>query len=112
VLQAQNFFRGRFEPSQQVLFLSPPLNTQSAAQNPRHLLECVAAFGLVGLALVLGGREDGVGPWLGQLTFLAFAAYRSCLSAAGICRVCQYSCRPRRLALIAPDFGELELQFA
>jgi HlyD family secretion protein len=25
---------------------------------------------------VLSGREDGVGPWLGQLTFLAFAAYR------------------------------------
>jgi HlyD family secretion protein len=32
--------------------------------------------GLVGLALVLGGREQGAGPWLGQLTFVAFAAYR------------------------------------
>jgi ABC-type bacteriocin/lantibiotic exporter with double-glycine peptidase domain len=36
----------------------------------------VAAAGLVGLALLLGGGENGVGPWLGQLTFLAFAAYR------------------------------------
>jgi len=39
-------------------------------------MECVAAVGLVLLALVLGGRENGVGSWLGQLTFLAFAAYR------------------------------------
>jgi ABC-type multidrug transport system fused ATPase/permease subunit len=36
----------------------------------------VAAAGLVSIAIVLDGREDGVGGWLGQLTFLAFAAYR------------------------------------
>jgi len=32
--------------------------------------------GLVAVALLAGSREDGIGPWLGQLTFLGFAAYR------------------------------------
>jgi HlyD family secretion protein len=75
VLQAQNFFRGRFERASKSFSLAAA-HSQVVAQNPRHLMECVAAVGLVGLALVLGGREDGIGPWLGQLTFLAFAAYR------------------------------------
>jgi ATP-binding cassette, subfamily B, bacterial PglK len=75
VLQAQNFFRGRFERASKSFSLATA-HAQIVAQNPRHLMECVAAVGLVGLALVLGGSEDGVGPWLGQLTFLAFAAYR------------------------------------
>jgi ABC-type bacteriocin/lantibiotic exporter with double-glycine peptidase domain len=75
VLQAQNFFRGRFERASKSYSLAAA-HSQVVAQNPRHLMECVAAVGLVGLALVLSGREDGVGPWLGQLTFIAFAAYR------------------------------------
>lgn len=75
VLQAQNFFRGRFERASKS-FSRAAAHSQVVAQNPRYLMECVAALGLVGLALVLGGREDGFGPWLGQLTFLAFAAYR------------------------------------
>ena len=75
VLQAQNFFRGRFERASKAYSLAAA-HSQIVAQNPRHLMECVAAVGLVGLALVLSGREDGVGPWLGQLTFIAFAAYR------------------------------------
>jgi ATP-binding cassette, subfamily B, bacterial PglK len=75
LLQAQNFFRGRFERASKSSSLAAA-HSQAVAQNFRYLMECVAAVGLVGLALVLGGREDGVGPWLGQLTFLAFAAYR------------------------------------
>jgi len=75
VLQVQNFFRGRFERASKSFSLASA-HSQIVAQNPRHLMECVAAAGLVGLALVLSGRGDGVGPWLGQLTFLAFAAYR------------------------------------
>jgi ATP-binding cassette, subfamily B, bacterial PglK len=74
VLQAQNFFRGRFERASKSFSLAAA-HSQVIAQDPGHLMECVAAVGLVGLALVLDGREDG-GPWLGQLTFLAFAAYR------------------------------------
>jgi HlyD family secretion protein len=75
VLQAQNFFRSRFERASKA-FSHAAAHSQVVAQNPRHLMECVAAVGLVGLALVLSGREDGVGSSLGQLTFLAFAAYR------------------------------------
>jgi ABC-type bacteriocin/lantibiotic exporter with double-glycine peptidase domain len=75
VLQVQNFFRGRFERASKSFSLASA-HSQIVAQNPRHLMECVAAAGLVGLALVLGGGANGVGPWLGQLTFLAFAAYR------------------------------------
>jgi ABC-type bacteriocin/lantibiotic exporter with double-glycine peptidase domain len=75
VLQAQNFFRGRFEQASRSFSLAAA-QSRVVAENPRYLMECIAAVGLVGLALVLGGREGGVGPWLGQLTFLAFAAYR------------------------------------
>jgi ABC-type bacteriocin/lantibiotic exporter with double-glycine peptidase domain len=36
----------------------------------------VAVASLVAAALLAGGRENGEGLWLGQLTFLGFAAYR------------------------------------
>jgi ABC-type bacteriocin/lantibiotic exporter with double-glycine peptidase domain len=67
-------------------------------------MECVAAVGLVGLALVLGGREDGVGPWLGQLTFLTFAVYRL-LPILQQVFAASVNIRADRvgLALIAPD---------
>ncbi|MGH8140841.1 MAG: ABC transporter ATP-binding protein [Steroidobacteraceae bacterium] len=75
ILQVQSFFRGRFERASRAASLAA-VHSSAVAQSPRHLMECVAVTGLVGIALVLGGREDGIGPWLGQLTFLAFAAYR------------------------------------
>jgi ATP-binding cassette, subfamily B, bacterial PglK len=102
VLQAQNFFRGRFERASKSFSLAAA-HSQVIAQNPRHLMECVAAVGLVGLALVLGGREDG-GPWLGQLTFLAFAAYRL-LPTLQLVFAASVNIRADRaaLALIAPD---------
>jgi ATP-binding cassette, subfamily B, bacterial PglK len=103
VLQAQNFFRARFERANKSFSLAAA-HSQVVAQNPRHLMECVAAVGLVGLALVLGGREDGVGPWLGQLTFLAFAAYRL-LPILQQIFAASVNIRADRagLALIAPD---------
>jgi ATP-binding cassette, subfamily B, bacterial PglK len=75
VLQVQSFFRARFERASRA-FLLAAAHSQILGQGPRHIMESVAAAGLVGLALVLGGREGGIGPWLGPLTFLAFAAYR------------------------------------
>lgn len=75
VLQVQNFFLGRFERASKSHSLAAA-HSQVVAQNPRHLMECVAAVGLVLLALMLGARANGIGQWLGQLTFLAFAAYR------------------------------------
>jgi ABC-type bacteriocin/lantibiotic exporter with double-glycine peptidase domain len=103
VLQAQNFFRDRFERASKS-FARAAAHTQVVAQNPRHLMECIAAVGLVGLALVLGGRENGVGPWLGQLTFLTFAAYRL-LPTLQLVFAASVNIRADRagLALIAPD---------
>jgi len=103
VLQAQNFFRGRFERASKSYSLAAA-HSQVVAQNPRHLMECVAAVGLVGLALVLGGREDGIGPWLGELTFIAFAAYRL-LPILQQVFAASVNIRADRaaLALIAPD---------
>ena len=51
-------------------------NTISVAQSPRQLIECVTCAGLVVAALVLSARDSGARPWLGQLTFMGFAAYR------------------------------------
>jgi HlyD family secretion protein len=103
VLQAQNFFRGRFERASES-FSRAAAHSQVLAQNPRYLMECVAAVGLVGLALVLGGREDGIGPWLGQLTFMAFAAYRLLPTLQQVFAASVHIRADRAaLALIAPD---------
>ena len=75
VLGVGRFFRARFERASRD-YLRAAAHTQLVGQSPRHLMECVAAAGLVTLALVLAGRAGGLGPWLGPLTFLAFAAYR------------------------------------
>jgi ABC-type bacteriocin/lantibiotic exporter with double-glycine peptidase domain len=106
VLQAQNFFRGRFERASKAFSLAAA-HSQVVAQNPRHLMECVAAVGLVGLALVLGGRADGVGAWLGQLTFIAFAAYRL-LPLLQQVFAASVNIRANRaaLAVIAPDLRQ------
>ena len=45
-------------------------------QTPKHIMECLAVSALVGIALLLNGGEMGAGAWLGELTFVAFAAYR------------------------------------
>ncbi len=47
-----------------------------AGQLPKHAMECVAVSALVGAALVLGSGAVDTGIWLGELTFIAFAAYR------------------------------------
>jgi ATP-binding cassette, subfamily B, bacterial PglK len=103
VLQVRNFFRGRFERASKSFSLASA-HSQIVAQNPRHLMECVAAAGLVGLALVLGGTENGVGPRLGQLTFLAFAAYRLLPTLQQIfAAVVRIRSERAGLELIAPD---------
>jgi ABC-type bacteriocin/lantibiotic exporter with double-glycine peptidase domain len=103
VLQAQNFFRGRFERASQSFSLAAAFS-QVVSENPRYFMECVAAVGLVGLALVLSGREEGVGPWLGQLTFIAFAAYRILPALQLLFAACvNISAGRAGLALIAPD---------
>ncbi len=48
-------------------------NTHAIGLRPKYVLECLAAFALVTVALVL---HVGGAPWLPQLTFLALSAYR------------------------------------
>jgi ATP-binding cassette, subfamily B, bacterial PglK len=75
ILQVGGFFRDRFKRASHGFLLAVAYG-QIVGQSPRHIMESVAAAGLVGVALLLGARDGGLGPWLGTLTFLAFAAYR------------------------------------
>jgi HlyD family secretion protein len=49
-------------------------HTHAIGLRPKYVLECLAAFALVTVALVLHVQRGA--PWLPQLTFLALAAYR------------------------------------
>jgi ABC-type multidrug transport system fused ATPase/permease subunit len=75
ILRIQNFFRGGFERSSRSVARAAA-HTRLIAQSPRYIMECVAVVGLVAVALLAGSGDDGIGPKLGQLTFLGFAAYR------------------------------------
>ena len=67
-------FRDKFARASRA-FARAATHTQIISQSPKQIMECAAVVGLV-LVTLLAGRRDGVGPWLGQLTFLGFAAYR------------------------------------
>lgn len=73
--RSQPAFRSSFEHSSRA-FARAAAHTQLIGQTPRYVMECVAVVGLVAVALLAGGRDGGIGLWLGQLTFLGFAAYR------------------------------------
>jgi ATP-binding cassette, subfamily B, bacterial PglK len=75
ILRIQDFFRAAFQRSS-LTYARSAANTYLIAQSPRYVMECVAIVGLVAVALIGSSRENGIGPWLGQLTFLGFAAYR------------------------------------
>ena len=71
----QPFFCADFERSSGA-FARAAAHTQLIGQSPRYVMECVAAVGLVTVTLLIDRRDGGIGLWLGQLTFLGFAAYR------------------------------------
>ena len=48
----------------------------AVGQIPKHVIECTAVSVLVGVALVTSTHGERMGSWLGELTFVAFAAYR------------------------------------
>jgi ABC-type bacteriocin/lantibiotic exporter with double-glycine peptidase domain len=73
--RSQPAFRTSFEHSSRA-FARAAAHTQLIGQTPRYVMECVAVVGLVAIALLAAGRDGGIGLWLGQLTFLGFAAYR------------------------------------
>lgn len=81
--------------------------THRIGQIPKHVMECVAVAALVGAALVPSTHAGGTGAWLGQLTFIAFAAYRllPMLQAIFLCTV-RIRADGAGLTLIAPDLRQ------
>jgi len=75
ILRIQNFFRTSFERSSDA-YARAAANTVLIRQTPKHVMECVAVAGLVAVALLGGNGAGAIGSWLGQLTFMGFAAYR------------------------------------
>jgi ABC-type bacteriocin/lantibiotic exporter with double-glycine peptidase domain len=75
VLRIQGFFRDQFKTTSTALARAAA-NGRIIYQSPKYFMECVTVGALVLIALVAGGREHGLGPRLGQLTFVGFAAYR------------------------------------
>lgn len=75
LLQAFGFFRRRFATQCRVLSRSS-LSTFAIAQSPRYVLESVTVICLVGVTLYLGWGPERGGPWIAQVSFVGFAAYR------------------------------------
>jgi ABC-type bacteriocin/lantibiotic exporter with double-glycine peptidase domain len=75
LLGKHEVFTRRFEQaSREMAALTAYIS--SITQSPRYLIECIAAAGLVGAALVMSRGAGGIGPSLATLTFLGFAVYR------------------------------------
>jgi ATP-binding cassette, subfamily B, bacterial PglK len=103
ILRIQDYFHRSFEQTARAMGRLQA-NTLLVAQSPRNIMECVAVLGLVVIALMATGQQDTLGPALGQLTFLGFAAYRllPTLQQAFAC-VVRIRAERGRFASIAPD---------
>jgi ATP-binding cassette, subfamily B, bacterial PglK len=75
VLRIQEFFRSSFERSSEA-YARAAARTVLIRQSPKHVMECVAVAGLVIVAFLGSNDAGAIGPRLGQLTFMGFAAYR------------------------------------
>jgi ABC-type multidrug transport system fused ATPase/permease subunit len=73
--QARDFFVQRFAEQSRSISRAAA-NTLAISQSPKYVLECITVACLVGVALYLHGRADAGGPWMAQLSFVVFAAYR------------------------------------
>jgi ATP-binding cassette, subfamily B, bacterial PglK len=103
VLRIQDYFHRSFERTSRALGRAQA-NTLLVAQSPRYIMESVAVLGLVLIALMAAGSHDSIGPWLGQLTFLGFAAYRLLPTLQqAFASVVRIRAERARLAAIAPD---------
>ncbi len=71
--QARDFFVEQFA-KQSGSISRAAVNTLAISQSPKYILECVTVACLVGVALYFKSRADG--PWMAQLSFVVFAAYR------------------------------------
>jgi len=75
LLQAREPFVQRF--AEQCRMISrTAANTLAISQSPRYVLECVTVISLVAIALYLHRHTAAAGPWIAQLSFVGFAAYR------------------------------------
>jgi ATP-binding cassette, subfamily B, bacterial PglK len=72
---AQDFFVQRFARHSQSISRAAT-GTLTISQSPKYLLECITVTCLVSVALYLRGNDGAPGPWVAQLSFVAFAAYR------------------------------------
>jgi ATP-binding cassette, subfamily B, bacterial PglK len=73
--QARELFVQRFAEQSKSISRSA-VNTLAISQAPKYVLECITVACLVGVALYLHGRAGASGPWMAQLSFVVFAAYR------------------------------------
>jgi ATP-binding cassette, subfamily B, bacterial PglK len=75
LLQARESFVQRF--AEQCRRISrTAADTLAISQSPRYVLECVTVISLVAIALYLHRHTAAAGPWIAQLSFVGFAAYR------------------------------------
>jgi HlyD family secretion protein len=78
-------------------------------QVPKHVMECVAVSALVAAALVPSIHNGGMGSWLGELTFMAFAAYRLLPNLQQVFALSVLIRADRAaLTLIAPDLRQAQ----
>lgn len=75
ILDVRDFFVRRFATYCRS-FSRVESSTLAIATAPKNILECAIVLCLVGGALYLRSTSNGVGPWLGQLSFIGLAAYR------------------------------------
>jgi ATP-binding cassette, subfamily B, bacterial PglK len=75
LVRGQGFFLKKFAASCASISRSA-IDTHAISQGPRHALECIVVAGLVAVSLALIERGESHGPWLAQLSYLGFAAYR------------------------------------
>ena len=73
--QARELFVQRFAEQSRSISRAA-VNTLAISQAPKYVLECITVACLVGVALYLHGRAGASGPWMAQLSFVVFAAYR------------------------------------
>jgi HlyD family secretion protein len=75
LLQARDAFVTRF--TEQCRAISRAIgSTTVISSSPRYVLESITVCCLVGVALYLHSRPNSDGPWIAQLSFVGFAAYR------------------------------------
>ncbi|HEY2465643.1 MAG TPA: ABC transporter ATP-binding protein [Steroidobacteraceae bacterium] len=75
VLDVRDLFVQRFARESRSI-AKAELSTLAVSLSPKSVLECATVFCLVAVALYLRSRSNGVGPWVAQLSFIGFAAYR------------------------------------